>query len=328
MHLSSTIGATSDVVGEEAFRSAFVVVPILAEGGQVTRRLVREGAHVEELLYRDRRAWYVPVDELREAQRNHALHRFRRPRIDDCLHLARESAMLLSYGLPERPDPTAREGSDDPLVSEPPEPVPAFQWRQKWLREELVRLRTNAALWLAENASFPMRRGVLALDLPQLVMREGALSQWDLAYAVRVCGVVPVLILAGEETQITVAMPEMFPEWIRATPVTKIRNTRTADLPDRNEHTQRMEACIERLWAFLPTSPSVVTHGVGPHSHLYPRPEALKRHPHGGVVMEKWKKDLVAGNKRKPLEGKPKLSRRAAKAAAEFDVYAGDDPWE
>lgn len=313
------IGAVSPVIGDAIFRTDSVVVPVFTENGDVMTRANRNQAHIEQVLYRERRAWYVSINELREAQRDHAQRRWKRPRVDRCLELIQEAAMLLMYQVPPRQDPSKRLATDDPVeakakaaAGEDQVPVMAYQWGQRWLREELVRLRVNAALWLVENASFQVERAVVPIDIRH-VWREAALSSWELWFPPRTEGLIPVLMLHGDGVDITVPLPEFGSDCENVRMIRSVRNSRFAELENRNELTHRIERCIAKLWGYLPQQPALLTHGVGFQSYAYPHEEHMERNPEGGNVCEAWQRDHI--RKQQATEGAEKRRQKKRKSS-------------
>lgn len=325
------IGAASDIVGQELYRSPHCVVPTLRDGatGAIKRHTRQEGTHVEHLVFRERLAWLFEIAPWRQSQRDHA-RREKRPSVDECIKLCVESSRLLSYRIQPRVDAlkTRTLQTENPGSAES---VKAYQWYQRWLREELVRLRVNAALWLAEHADCRIQRVVMVLG-PQALWEDSSLSNYELCFAVRIENVAPVLQLEVQRYQIAVALPWLPREWTeRINTVAGVRNTRTGAVASAHL-TSRMEQVMERLWAYIPEQPGIELLGVGPASMMYPTDEHLDRDLRGlRDAMEPWvrerlreKRTLLAALKT-PAEKRSRKRKTSMLPAADLDDINLDD---
>lgn len=338
------VGTVSDMIGPAPVRSRYCMVPTLRDGGPLMTRYGRTGAHIENVVYRGRCGWYVETEAFRRTQREHSCRRYGRPRVDKCLTLCAEASRLLTVPLRDRVDPLkARQAEDQDGRILLPESADesasktsclAYQWLQRWLREELVRLRVGAALWLLDNAEPEFERGLLLLDAVQL-WEEASLTNWELTFAARVYGAVPVLEVKIDGYVVTVALPQLREEWAQARLVSDVRNTRTAPVTDSNEVTQRMEDTVARLWAFLPETPELATHGIGHKSYFYPHSQHIERNESGNAVNP-WLKERLK-TKRNVLHQisdsptprthrKPRRDTRA-KIMSSVRVDPDDDPF-
>lgn len=199
---------------------------------QLIDRLKRGAPHVERVQFRGHDAWRVDSLSLRREQRRIGVEQHDRPTIPGAIRLLGLSASVLDRKLVIRRN---GDGSE------------AYQWRNRYWREELCMLRTALLFWLLHHASCDPNFSFLSED--GCFLRQ-TLSDDELNLALPHDDGYPTLSVTINGVVVSATTPAIDDRWEGAPVVSHVGNYH---LPaDKGLKAQDL---APQLWAYLPQDP-------------------------------------------------------------------------
>lgn len=266
----------SPIIGEPIFRTPYAVVPAgpAQTWGTAIRRYQKRGRHSEAVLFHDRRAWCVEVQELRREQWAWAKETYGPPTPEQAAHVLGKAMGVLSvfHANPGTP-------SDD--LSQ----KATGHWITYVLREELMRYMVAVGRWARINCGARIRTYLASktgrwLDVYQETLWPDA-ERW------------PMAVVEMEGGSFLVPLTKM-----PAAPPPPLPPSMFAKVPvhvQKNQHFKTAFSLLPECWSFAEPD-ALEMSAVGMESQLYPWDERIRRNTNGQRGVPEW---LRAANKKK-----------------------------
>lgn len=251
--------------------SRYAVVP---RGHAVTmRRYTRTKQwHAEQVLCHQVDCWLVEMPPLREIQRTWSIQQFGKPSITRCRELVELVTGRLSK--PARKARVLKDAEGNDRRDDEGNPVYGANFKERYWREELARLKAAALLWLSINEESESRCVYLKANTGWMASQPLSESEMELATS-QGQSLVPVLVHG--ETYAAAMLAETA-AWQNAKTVQRVPNRSNP----AGKKLDYLKLAAE-LWSYLPQREDRITEAFDPYS-LYAEGDELLQVPMGSVA--------------------------------------------
>lgn len=276
--------------------SRYAVVP--AGHKSTMQRYTRTRQYAERVLFQQAEAWLVDMPELRRVQRAWAISKFGEPTIERAKQLIAMAAGRLSK--PARRPLPLRGEDGKPQFDANGEPLYSPNFRERFWREELARLKAAVLYWLSLNEHSESQHVFLNAQTSWMTTQPLSSAEIELA-TIQSQELVPVLV---HDNTFAAAMLMLTDQWEGAKIVDRVPNR-----ADRSAINLKYLEIAEQMWAFLPETPEeargvftpVIQFAEGSEylqvpmgSVAWPSPQAIERNEDGSPRKPRWLKRLQA----------------------------------